>query len=215
MRTSTGSARRAGGDHSAWLGADPYLVAKCIGYHPQGAAGDPPRRGVAAHLDFSLVTLTLQDDVGGLEVRGPDGRWEAVVPVRGAFLVHVGELLDYVSGGRWAATPHRVVNPSTQRTRHSIPVFVNPSLDTVLNGGLCAAPNTAVEQARDAMDAAGLPAASRWRRDPEAEHVHAVLEPDRWPSSLHFGVAEWRRKGENVWCARCVERLARPRAAQS
>lgn len=45
--------------------------------HAQPHAG-AELRGIAAHLDFSLVTLTLQDDVGGLEVRRPDGRWLAV-----------------------------------------------------------------------------------------------------------------------------------------
>lgn len=174
---------------TGWLCDDPYVLAKGIGYHPQ-----PHRtaalRGVAAHLDFSLVTLTLQDDVGGLEVRSPDGRWCAVPSRPATWLVNVGELLQYVSGNRLVATPHRVVNPSLERTRCSLPVFVNPSLATVMQrpGDL-------------------LPVA------PEGdEHVHAVLDPESPPAELAFGPAEWRRKGENVWCRRCVS-APPPRAA--
>ncbi|MBZ0152793.1 MAG: hypothetical protein K8J09_14805 [Planctomycetes bacterium] len=164
-------------DSSAWLGADPYLLMKCIGYLPQPLAG-PPRSGVAAHLDFSLVTLTQQDDVGGLEVMAPDGTWREVPCRPSSWLVNIGELLAYVVGERLRATPHRVVNRSSSRRRVSMPVFVNPSLDVVLMRAATRSP------------------------EPVGPHVHAVLSPPA-PPRLPFGEAEWRRKGENVWCARC------------
>ena len=173
-------------DASRWLGSDPYLLAKCIGYHPQVEA-DAPRRGVAAHLDFSLLTLTLQDDVGGLEIRSPSGGWLMVPPVRGAWLVNIGELLQFVTGDRLVATPHRVVNPSLQRTRCSMPVFVNPSLDTTL---VREVPRTSASTAD------------------RAEHVHAVLDPASPGSALPYGEREWRRKGEGEWCAACVRSAA-------
>lgn len=170
-------------DARRWLGSDPYLLAKCIGYHPQ-VAGSAPRRGVAAHLDFSLITLTLQDGVGGLEIRSPDGKWHSVPPTRGAWLVHIGELLQFVTGNRLPATPHRVVNPSMERLRCSLPVFVNPSLDTVLHCELPRLPTP---------DGAG-----------SDDHVHAVLPPSLDEATLAYGAGEWRRKGENRWCWRCV-----------
>jgi isopenicillin N synthase-like dioxygenase len=163
-----------------WLGDSPYVLMKCIGYHPQPGA-HARRQGVAAHLDFSLVTLTLQDDVGGLEVQRPSGEWVAVPPMRGTWLVNVGELLQFVTGGRLVATPHRVVNPSVSCSRFSIPVFVNPSLTTRLGR-------------------ASPPVPSPPRR---GGHVHAVLSDDVEGPWLHFGEAEWRRKGQNVWCTRC------------
>ena len=167
-------------DSGPWLGDEPYLLMKLIGYHPQPLAVTS-RPGVAAHLDFSLVTLTLQDDVGGLQVRRPDGVWCDVPCVRDAMLLNIGELLQYVTGNRLVATPHRVQNPSSQRRRVSIPVFVNPSLATTL------------------MPAAStLPIAA-----PTGPHVHAVLNPGAPPATLPFGSAEWRRKGENVWCTTC------------
>lgn len=175
-----------------WLGSDPYLLAKCIGYHPQVDA-DEPRRGVAAHLDFSLLTLTLQDDVGGLEIRSPSGAWLVVPPARGAWLVNIGELLQFVTGDRLVATAHRVVNPSLQRTRCSMPVFVNPSLDTTLRREL---PRTLAS------------AADR------AEHVHAVLDPASPGSALHYGEREWRRKGEGDWCAACGRSTAAATASR-
>lgn len=172
-------------DASAWLGDDPYVLGKGIGYHAQPHAG-AALRGVAAHLDFSLVTLTLQDDVGGLEVRHPSGPWLPVPGRPATWLVNLGELLQYASGNRLQATPHRVVNPSLARTRCSFPVFVNPSLATVLH---CSLPVLAPRLVNHPPGA--------------ADHVHAVLDPAAPEASLAFGPAEWRRKGENVWCRAC------------
>lgn len=177
-------------DPASLLGPDPYVLMKCIGYHRQDV-GHGLRRGVAAHLDFSLVTLTLQDDTGGLAIRSPDGSWQKAPPHRGAWLATVGELLQFATGDRVVATPHRVVNPSLQHQRCSVPVFVNPSLATTLRR----------ELPRVAGSGSGRPG-------PEGveEHVHAVLDPASTGPSLHYGAAEWRRKGENLWCARCAGR---------
>lgn len=170
-------------DACDWLGDDPYHLLKVIAYP---ATAGPARPGVAAHLDWSLVTLTLQDDVGGLAARRPDGRWIDVAPVPGTWVLHVGELLTYVTGGRLRATPHRVVNATAAQTRHSLPFFVNPSLATVLRAGGVAPPAAA-----------------------DDEHVHAVLPPATWPAELSFGASEWARKAERRWCHACCATSAR------
>lgn len=166
--------------HAALLGTTtPHHVAKLLHYHAQPDAART-RPGVATHVDFSWLTLTLQDATGGLEVRTPAGRWLPVPPRIDAVAVHVGELLAFVTGQSLRATPHRVVNPSAARARHSLPFFRNAPLDAVLTP--CLPLQTVAEP---------------------AEHVHRVLALDH-RAPLHFGAAEWRRKGENVWCTTCV-----------
>jgi isopenicillin N synthase-like dioxygenase len=164
--------------HEAGAG---YLLLKLIHYHAQPEAV-VRRRGVAAHLDFSLVTVTLQDGTGGLEVQRRDGVWCPVPPRPGVLLVHVGELLAYVTRGTFAATPHRVVNPSVSRARQSVPVFVNPPLHAVVEPW--------------PVPAQPPPSAT--------EHVHHVLDADCPPPPFGFGEAEWRRKGQNGWCRVCA-----------
>ena len=165
-------------------GLDPYLVMKLICYHPQPEI-DGCRPGVAAHVDFSWITLTLQDSTGGLEIRVPDGQWIAVEPEPGTLLVHVGEVLAFATQGRFCATPHRVINRKADRSRLSIPTFLNPSLHTIV---------TPI-----AVDST-VPA----RRTMDDSHVHRVLSPSEPVESFRFGEAEWRRKGLNVWCTECV-----------
>jgi isopenicillin N synthase-like dioxygenase len=161
----------------------PYLLMKLIRYHAQPDA-QRPRQGVAAHLDFSWVTLTLQDGTGGLEVQDPHGAWIPVAPVPGTWLVNLGELLQFATRGAFVATPHRVVNPSAQRSRISIPMFLNPGLRAMV------AP-------LDVPDVA-------LRAGPDKAHVHHVLDPAGPRTPFVFGEAEWRRKGENLWCRQCV-----------
>ena len=163
-------------------GLDPYLVMKLICYHPQPDI-NRPRPGVAAHVDFSWITLTLEDNTGGLEIRVSDGRWITVEPEAGTLLVHAGEILGFATRGRFCATPHRVINRLSDRSRLSIPIFLNPSLQTVVTP---------------------IPGLSQHRRITDAAHVHRVLTPGESCSPFLFGAAEWRRKGLNVWCTECV-----------
>lgn len=157
---------------------DAYGLLKLIAYHPQDGSGTT-RRGVAAHVDFSLLTLVAQDGAGGLEARLPDGAWIPVPALPGALVLHVGELLEALSGGTLRATPHRVTHPGRAGPRLSLPVFVNPPLAAWVH------PRPAPE------------------RPPEGDHVHRVLTGHEVP--FRFGEAEWRRKGLNRWCAACCE----------
>jgi isopenicillin N synthase-like dioxygenase len=170
------------------VGRDGYLVTKLIGYHPQSSTRQV-RLGVAPHVDFSWLTINLQDSAG-LEIRSPDRTWTPVGVRPGAVWVHIGELLEHATGGRYEATPHRVVNRSNERTRVSVPVFVNPPLDAVvpLFAGL---PSLAARSV-------GGP-----RLDDSGAHVHRALDPRRERQAFHFGAAEWRRKGHDGWCCAC------------
>lgn len=175
-----------GGTHFADAGRG-YLLMKLIGYHPQGLNA-APRSGVAPHVDFSWVTITLQDGPG-LEVRSPDGGWAMVEPDPDTVWVHPGELLQVATRGHYQATPHRVVNPSIERTRVSVPIFINPPLDSVV----------------PVFSAAPTRAAGRQEPSVRArEHVHRVLDPEMPPRPFHFGDAEWHRKGLGGWCHQCA-----------
>lgn len=163
-------------------GLDPYLVMKLICYHPQPEV-DKYRPGVAAHVDFSWITLTLQDGTGGLEIRVPDGRWLTVEPEPGTLLVHAGEILAFATNNGFCATPHRVINRQSDRSRVSIPLFLNPSLHTIVRV---------------------IPGCPDGRKPVDESHIHRVISATTPSDPFLFGAAEWRRKGLNVWCIECV-----------
>jgi len=113
----------------AWFDDEAYPHVKVVRYpaREQVASG----QGVGAHKDYGWLALLLQDDLGGLQVEAADGSWIDARPVPGAFVVNIGELLEVATQGYLRATRHRVVSPEG-RERFSIPFFLDPRLDAVV-----------------------------------------------------------------------------------
>jgi isopenicillin N synthase-like dioxygenase len=86
---------------------------RVIRYERQPGSPDPLPGQVrmGAHTDYGIVTVLYADAVPGLEIVGPDGGWHRVVPVEGAFLVNLGDLLAQWTNDRWRSTLHRVSPP--------------------------------------------------------------------------------------------------------
>ena len=85
-------------------------------------------QGVGAHKDGGFVTILLQDVVGGLQVDDGEGGWIDAPPIRGTFVVNIGELLELASNGYLKANIHRVVTPPAGGDRLSIPFFLGANL---------------------------------------------------------------------------------------
>lgn len=84
--------------------------------------------GIATHTDYGCLTLLATDGSPGLEVRKKGGGWIPVSAPPGEFVINFGEMLEFWSGKRVIATPHRVVGGVNERI--SIPMFFNPNHDT-------------------------------------------------------------------------------------
>ncbi|WP_377645326.1 isopenicillin N synthase family dioxygenase [Oryzobacter terrae] len=89
-------------------------------------------QGVGAHKDYGWLALVLQDEHQGLEVRTDDGDWIEATPVRGTLVVNVGEALEVATGGYLRANVHRVVAPRDGADRYSVPSFLAPRYDAVV-----------------------------------------------------------------------------------
>jgi isopenicillin N synthase-like dioxygenase len=113
-----------------WFDDEASLSLKVVRY--PGRVEGEPTQGVGAHKDYGYLALLLQDDLGGLEVEGPDGSWVAAPPIPDAFVFNIGELLEVATQGYLRATRHRVTSPPAGRDRFSVPVFLGPRLDAVV-----------------------------------------------------------------------------------
>ncbi len=80
------------------------------------------------HSDAGALTLLLQDEVGGLQVRHRKV-WIDVQPIHRALVVNTGDMMQVWSNDRYRAALHRVA-PQTSRARYSLPYFYNPSYGT-------------------------------------------------------------------------------------
>jgi isopenicillin N synthase-like dioxygenase len=102
--------------------ADPTVLFRIFRYPPQ--ADGEGGWGVGEHTDYGLLTLLLQDEVPGLQVRTPDG-WVEAPPLPGTLVCNLGDMLDRLTGGLYRSTPHRVRNAGG-RERFSFPLFFDP-----------------------------------------------------------------------------------------
>jgi isopenicillin N synthase-like dioxygenase len=80
---------------------------------PPGASRvEADQMGMGAHTDYGIVTVLWADPVTpGLQILDSAGGWHDVVPVPGALLVNLGDLLARWTNDRWISTMHRVLPP--------------------------------------------------------------------------------------------------------
>jgi isopenicillin N synthase-like dioxygenase len=98
-------------------------------YYPQLEPPPPGQIRRAAHTDWGTLTVLYQeDDLGGLQVLQGTDDWRDIPAIPRSFVVNIGDLMAFWTGGRWASTVHRVVNPGQGNTssRISIPFFYLP-----------------------------------------------------------------------------------------
>ncbi|XP_033101454.1 2-oxoglutarate-dependent dioxygenase htyE-like [Anneissia japonica] len=82
------------------------------------------------HSDYGGVTLLLQDETGGLEVKGLDGKFHAATPMPGSIVINIGDMLQRWTADQLVSTVHRVVVPKGTRTnnsRQSMAFFGHPN----------------------------------------------------------------------------------------
>ncbi len=113
-----------------WFDDEAHSHLKVVRYPGRGDA--PDDQGVGAHKDYGFLALLLQDDIGGLLVEALDGTWVDAVPVPGAFVFNLGEVLEIATRGYLRATVHRVTSPPGAGERFSVPFFLGPRLDSVI-----------------------------------------------------------------------------------
>ncbi|RDW78050.1 MFS transporter-4 [Coleophoma crateriformis] len=102
-------------------------------HYPPSPTTNPKARGIGAHRDFGTVTLLMQDEIGGLQVLDQESQeWIDVVPIPGAYVVNLGNLMMRWTNHKFTSNLHRVINKSG-RDRYSVPFFFNGDSDYVFS----------------------------------------------------------------------------------
>lgn len=120
---------------------DTYSNMRVAHYEPVERTQHITDVGIRPHTDQGLITILVQDMVGGLEVRAPGTEevWLPVVPEPGAIVVNCAQLLTQWTNGRCRSAMHRVFNRSAS-DRYSIPLFMHPGFTQRIDPADFAAP---------------------------------------------------------------------------
>ncbi|HMK81998.1 MAG TPA: 2-oxoglutarate and iron-dependent oxygenase domain-containing protein [Xanthobacteraceae bacterium] len=109
----------------------PLTQVSLLHYPPQAPAAPGDEYGIRPHADATAFTILLQDEVGGLQVKGARNDWVNAAPIPGTFVINIGDMMARWTNNRFASTMHRVFN-RTGRERYSVPFFGIPDFDAVI-----------------------------------------------------------------------------------
>ncbi|PSS15912.1 1-aminocyclopropane-1-carboxylate oxidase [Actinidia chinensis var. chinensis] len=96
------------------------FVGHCYPYCPQPDL----TVGITSHTDPGIVTVLLQNQIQGLQVRHGE-EWVDVKPLPGGLIINIGDFLQIVSNGEYRSVQHRVLANSNKDSRISIVMFFN------------------------------------------------------------------------------------------
>ena len=87
-----------------------------------------------AHNDVNLITLLIGGNEAGLEAQDKAGNWIECSCDDGEIICNIGDMLEIISNERLTSTTHRVVTKNnSNRARSSIPFFLHPRPEIILN----------------------------------------------------------------------------------
>lgn len=86
--------------------------------------------GLPAHTDHGLLTLLMQNELGGLQIQH-NGKWIPVHPLPNSFLINTGDHMEILTNGKYKSVVHRAV-ANTKATRISVGTAHGPKLDTIV-----------------------------------------------------------------------------------
>lgn len=120
------------------------ITLRLLHYPPVGSSSiQRQQMGAGAHTDYGMLTLLLQDAVGGLQVQSENGDWHDVPPRSDSVVINSGDLLEVWSNGRYRSTLHRVLPQNTNSERFSIALFLDPDSATKVEAlPTCIGPDT-------------------------------------------------------------------------
>ncbi|KAI3983784.1 hypothetical protein MKX01_005401 [Papaver californicum] len=92
---------------------------------PELAIGLPP------HADHGLLTLLVQNDIGGLQIKNK-GKWVAVNAIPNSIMVNIGDHMEVLSNGKYKSVVHRV-EVNNKETRISLVMTNGPPTKTAIS----------------------------------------------------------------------------------
>jgi isopenicillin N synthase-like dioxygenase len=118
-------------DYFLGMASAPMALIRLLHYPTQPGPFNEETIGTGAHTDHECFTILCQDRIQALQVRNRRGDWIDAPPIRGTFVINIGDLMARWTNGIFASTFHRVSNLSGH-ARYSLPCFIGANADALI-----------------------------------------------------------------------------------
>ncbi|KII91590.1 hypothetical protein PLICRDRAFT_173418 [Plicaturopsis crispa FD-325 SS-3] len=130
------------------------------------------------HTDTGSVSILWSQPIAALQILSPDGKWRWLQHRENALVINIGDALEFLSGGYYKATIHRVVQPpADQRDYDRVGVFYfakpNDDIKLVPYVDSPVLQKVGVERRIDDADA---PTMEQWRKGRAASYGRTDLK---------------------------------------
>ncbi|KDQ62984.1 hypothetical protein JAAARDRAFT_28973 [Jaapia argillacea MUCL 33604] len=82
-------------------------------YYPRSEEEEDQTKNVwlKGHTDIGSLTILWSQPISALQIMSPNGQWQWIRHIPNALVINAGDVLEFLSGGFYKATIHRVVQP--------------------------------------------------------------------------------------------------------
>ncbi|KAJ7794733.1 hypothetical protein B0H14DRAFT_2922393 [Mycena olivaceomarginata] len=82
-------------------------------YYPRSQTEELKTKNVwlKGHTDIGSISVLYSQPVSALQILGQDGKWKWVKHIENSLVINAGDTLEFLSGGYYKATIHRVIQP--------------------------------------------------------------------------------------------------------
>ncbi|KZT08214.1 Clavaminate synthase-like protein [Laetiporus sulphureus 93-53] len=96
-------------DFNAW--GETYV--RFMKYYPRSEEDEIKSKNVwlKGHTDFGTVSILWSQPIAALQILCVDGQWRWIKHIDNALVVNAGDAMEFLSGGLYKGTIHRVVQP--------------------------------------------------------------------------------------------------------
>lgn len=137
LLSALGTQLGCGPDFLPGIVKDGASVLRLLHYPPVPEGITPGEVRASSHTDIDGLTLLISPPgmQKGLELLDADGNWLPVDADSGTIVCNLGDMISRMTNYELKSTVHRVVNPDRQNnvSRYSIPWFIHPRAEVVLN----------------------------------------------------------------------------------
>ncbi|KAJ3774622.1 Clavaminate synthase-like protein [Lentinula raphanica] len=90
-------------------------------YYPRPSEDEEKTNGVwlKGHTDFGTISILYSQPVAALQILTRDSEWKWVEHIENAIVVNAGDAMEFLSGGYYRATIHRVVQPPPDQRQYT------------------------------------------------------------------------------------------------